>query len=653
MTVVQNIAPPADTLAGALAWAARGFRVFPLQSRRKAPRKDSAWIETASSDPAAVRAAWADAGPAANIGVLCGDGLIVVDVDAQKGGLESLLDLELPLDTLATRTPRGGLHLYFRAPADRPNFANGTEKLGPGIDVRAYHGYVLAPGSYVEDREKGYAGPYTLETDAPIQEAPPHLVARLDTPRERAERSTPIADLDTPAAIDLATAYLRDEASPAFEGFGGDACTFKVAAAIKDLGVSEAKAFDLMAENWNERCSPPWDREDLEKKVANAYAYGIEAPGVLSPAAHYQNVSIPPIEERPARAAPASRRFFRHGDSWDDATRWLYFGLLPAAGTALLVGPSGAGKSFLAIGLAVSLATGRPFFGVAPDELGGTIYVATEAQATLAKRLEAAAPSSAPLAVSICGAGALSDAKQLKSLFDDIAAESAAMKDRFGVPCRLIVFDTLSASGLLTDENDNAKAAIALAELQRLSTATGALVLATHHPPKSGTGERGAGALRANVDAILTVQHEAKAKVRDLELTKSRDAEAPRSLGSYELKEVELSKDARGRDLTTCIIKPVHALPKAAQKKAAYAPTLLTSLEHALADESEMIEGHKAAPLEAVREQFKAIKPGSKDRSNIRSAFNVALRWAEETGAVRRVAHLGCEYLIPNFLEDG
>lgn len=614
-------------LASALAWAGRGFRVFPLKPNSKEPMA-SGWTETATCDADAVRGMWADA-PMANIGVLTND-MIVVDVDVKDGkpGLESLLDLNLPLDTLTVRTPSGGLHLYFRG----PNRANGVNSLGAGLDVRSWHGYVVAPGSTTPK------GEYSLSNEAPVLDAPEDLIRRLDMPKER-QSSAPVAELDTPAALDRAQAYLRDEAPPAVEGSGGDVMTFRVAATVKDFGVSEARALDLMASQWNGRCAPPWHPEDLARKVANAYAYGASAPGADNPEAHFRGVDIPPVAEKPA---PASRRFFRHGDKWDDATRWLYFGVLPATGTALMVGPSGAGKSFLAVDLAVSLATGRPFFGVEPDERGGTIYIATEAAATLAKRLSAAAPSTRPLPVSICAAGALSDAKQLRSLFDDIAKEAAAMKERFGTPCRLIVLDTLSASGLLSDENDNAKAAAALAELQRLSAATGALVIATHHPPKSGTGERGAGALRANVDAILSVQQEEKAKVRDLELTKSRDAEAPRSLGSYQLEERTLCQDEKGRAITTCIVVAARPTPKA-KRRPAHTDAMLTAIDDATITDGEMIQGRKFVSWGRARDAFTHLGPD--DSGNCTRAFKAAVAWAVDQGHVELVEEWGRKYL--------
>lgn len=60
--------------------------------------------------------------------------------------------------------------------------------------------------------------------------------------------------------------------------------------------------------------------------------------------------------------------------------------LLPRNGVALLSGPSGAGKSFIAIDLAGSLATGKPFFGFRTVR-GGTLILAAEGYATVKERL--------------------------------------------------------------------------------------------------------------------------------------------------------------------------------------------------------------------------------------------------------------------------
>src|SRR3546814_611861 len=94
-----------------------------------------------------------------------------------------------------------------------------------------------------------------------------------------------VGELDTEAAIDLATTYLRDEAPEAQEGDSGDLTTIRVANAVFDFGLSKAIALDLMLEHWNEtKAYPPWLPEDLETKVGNAWRYRQNAVGSANPA---------------------------------------------------------------------------------------------------------------------------------------------------------------------------------------------------------------------------------------------------------------------------------------------------------------------------------------------------------------------------------
>lgn len=57
------------------------------------------------------------------------------------------------------RTPSGGTHLYFTAPA--APVGNSTSKIAPLVDVRATGGYIVAPGSRTP------ADPYTIINPAP------------------------------------------------------------------------------------------------------------------------------------------------------------------------------------------------------------------------------------------------------------------------------------------------------------------------------------------------------------------------------------------------------------------------------------------------------------------------------------------------------
>jgi Bifunctional DNA primase/polymerase, N-terminal/Family of unknown function (DUF5906) len=287
----------------ALALAKHGLRVFPLIEGGKLPAIDG-WPEKATTDVEQIKAWWTD--PVLgwprdyNIGIATGDGLTVLDVDnkGKKKGNDSLAllaDLYGPVpSTPRTLTPTGGLHLFFRC--DVP-LRNSAGKLGDGLDVRGYHGFVVAPGSELVNEHGHPSGTYKWIQEPVDGDVLPEMPRWLLGLCERADpdapaKTTPLIELDTDAAVARTRDYLISSAPRAVEGQHGDTTTFQVAARCKDLGVSEATAADLMLEHWNPTCSPPWDPEELQRKVANAYRYGTSAPGAAAPEAQFE-----PVEE--------------------------------------------------------------------------------------------------------------------------------------------------------------------------------------------------------------------------------------------------------------------------------------------------------------------------------------------------------------------
>lgn len=133
----------------ALAYAARGWSVIPMQPRGKRPLV--AWREfqqrAASVDDIEH---WFRHWPDANVGVVTGriSGLVVIDVDARHGGPDSVADVEAshgPLpETVEASTGGGGRHLYFAHPGG--TVANRVA-IRPGIDVRGDGGCIVAPPS--------------------------------------------------------------------------------------------------------------------------------------------------------------------------------------------------------------------------------------------------------------------------------------------------------------------------------------------------------------------------------------------------------------------------------------------------------------------------------------------------------------------------
>ena len=268
-----------------------GFHVFPVRAGGKLPAiKD--FPHKATTDKAWVESHWN--GTPKNIGISTShygtdEALIVVDVDikSKKRGDLSLMQLELEgfdlPPTFTVATPSGGEHLYFRTPKA---LRQGTDTLGSGLDIRSLGGYVLGPGSVVDDKE------YRVTDSRQIAPAPDWLVTRLGAVREQSKLdSKTLLNIEPDRAAQRASAWLLT-APLAIEGQGGDDTTYKVALHLKDLGCDADQALDLLIP-WNERCLPPWSQEELESKVRNAFKYGRDPQGIAAPEAVFEAVLEP------------------------------------------------------------------------------------------------------------------------------------------------------------------------------------------------------------------------------------------------------------------------------------------------------------------------------------------------------------------------
>lgn len=153
-----------DLKRSALWYAERGWPVIPLHSIRdggctcgrgacgspgKHPRTPKG-LTDASTDAATIDSWWSRWSDA-NIGIVMGaaTGVVAIDIDPRNGGDNSRAELEaeygkLP-PTVEALTGGGGQHLFFTHPGGKL-----AGKLGPGIDVKAIGGYVVAaPSTHV------------------------------------------------------------------------------------------------------------------------------------------------------------------------------------------------------------------------------------------------------------------------------------------------------------------------------------------------------------------------------------------------------------------------------------------------------------------------------------------------------------------------
>jgi putative DNA primase/helicase len=127
----------------------------------------SDWQNRCTNDRQTIEGWWAE-WPQANVGIVCGaSGIGAIDIDAYKGGEESLIALlsEIGFSVLPTtveaRTGSGGRHLIFR---DGGNLIPSKVGLRPGIDIRADRGQIVVePSSNKNGPYKWIISPFDME----------------------------------------------------------------------------------------------------------------------------------------------------------------------------------------------------------------------------------------------------------------------------------------------------------------------------------------------------------------------------------------------------------------------------------------------------------------------------------------------------------
>lgn len=188
-------------LDAALAYAARGWLVFPAHSigangrcscaddcGKNAGKHPRVMWKTEATTDREIISAWWRRWPESNVAIVTGgqSGLVVFDVDSDKGGDASLAAVEERFGETPTtptvRTGGGGLHFYCSHPG--ATIANGSALAGyPGLDLRADGGYVIAPPS--NHRSGGtYRWDASLPSDLPLA-AVPRWIIECKADRER------------------------------------------------------------------------------------------------------------------------------------------------------------------------------------------------------------------------------------------------------------------------------------------------------------------------------------------------------------------------------------------------------------------------------------------------------------------------------------
>lgn len=308
-------------LDAALQYLRRGWSVFPCNGKRPHVK----WQQYSQQAPSEEQVReWWTRWPDANIAVACGavSNLVVIDIDPDRGG-----DVKgLEETNLVSRTGGGGWHYFYTHPGKHvPNRVGRDD----GIDVRGDGGYVILPPSLHSS-----GGRYRWQYEGKPAVCPSRLT-------EKPRSSDPGKDKWIVNLLEGGT----DKGSR-----NDDVARLAGYFAKKEVPVDVAES---IIKGWMTKQPTPLHESEVETTVGSVY----KTASRRSPNKRQQPDSS---DESPFAVVDIRKYMLRYGSQ---EISWLVKDWLPAETIAFTASPPGGLKTWTMLDLAVSVASGKPFFG--------------------------------------------------------------------------------------------------------------------------------------------------------------------------------------------------------------------------------------------------------------------------------------------------
>lgn len=513
--------------------------------------------------------------PFTNYGIPTGEQTFVaIDIDAEKGGLESISALEiingkLPSTVKVFTGKNGGYHLYFKSP---PGGVQSRTNVLPGVDIRGEGGYVVGSGS---DHRSGGKYCYDLFEGDPdevsIADMPEWMVQKLCSEKQKA------------TATDSSSEKIK-------EGSRNDSL-FRLGSSLRSRGLSrDAIEAALQKENLV-RCEPPLPEKEIMAIATSAGKY--EAPDYAG-TVDVSALLTMPKENTPdwGRAMGGKKFNFLPLDVLlkkpDEVLPYIVDDILIEGGTSLFAGKPKAGKSTLAQWLALKVVRGEQFLGKNTKK-SKILYLALEEKESQLRAHFKAMGAEYESELLIHAAPAPQE-KTLEELFEEI------VKHKPG----LVIIDTVFRLIREVDVNDYGKINRSLEPIGNIARLTNTHIALVHHMGKAeregADGVLGSTAIAGLVDAILMVR---------------RDESGRRTLRTqmrygFDIPEAELIFDGSTRaiNLGSEVDKEKNAVAEITESIAFYLESRAVPV-----DEGEIhdnVHGKKQTKVRVLREMLKS-----------------------------------------------
>lgn len=330
----------------------------------------------------------------------------------------------------------------------------------------------------------------------------------------------------------------------------GNEYRFALAGRLKALGFNAAD-YACLASVWSRSTSKPdlpsprelardWDRCRATASASQEFdAVHIEGsfadPRAAGSAAPLRSISMRDARVRVYERQPTP----------------LVQGCVRSGGFVVLYGAPGKGKSFLAIDLAVAIASGQTWAG-RPTHRGAVLYIGAEggdrdlmARATAAAEHRSATGDDLPLEL----VPDFVDLVNNKSGADAVIEKLAEMKRHHGVEPHAVVIDTLARSFGGRDETAGPDMNLFVRNVDRIRLTTGVAAIVLHHSGKDeARGARGHSSLLGAIDTEFEV------KAGRLRNSKQRTFPLSADI-RFELNPYSLGQDKSGEEIKSCVVQ--------------------------------------------------------------------------------------------------
>lgn len=346
-------------LEAAIEYAKDGYSVIPISWNGKMKKPLVRWEEWQNrrADETQIRAWWKSF-PQAGVGIVTGEisNLVVMDVDPKHGGT----DEGFPPTDRVVATGGGGQHHYYEYVIGARNRTGDN-----GVDVRAEGGYVVAPPSKHES-----GGTYEWDIDdkpGTITVADTLSLSPSKSDRERVNGHANGVDSAPLFAHQQRETFLTDHAP---EGGRNDAVT-RNAGYYSGKGIADELVLDICL-NKNAMSPNPLDPSEVERTVRSICGKEARKQADATKAAIKSGEIEAPEASDEIELIGFDDYAMKHGGK---EVQWLIPNFLTDCTIGFLFGPPGSYKSWGELDLAVSIAQGTPFLGVARPERTGPVIV--------------------------------------------------------------------------------------------------------------------------------------------------------------------------------------------------------------------------------------------------------------------------------------